>query len=127
MTIHPVPKPTPSVKAKKPVKRRNAKRYKANHERAYGPYADYIRSLPCCVCGLEGYTVAAHTETGGKGRKADSSTLVPLCSSRIALLKAIEGCHEESHRGVQTFEQTYHVDLKAIAAALYAEFQSTHQ
>lgn len=127
------PSRTAPPKRKAPPAKRNAKRAKANHERAYGDYAKWIRTLPCVACGVVGHSEAAHTASGGKGRKADASTLAPLCGPHTARVyclwdgigKAmlIEGCHRQSHRiGIQTFEAKYHVDLKAIAAQLWADY-----
>lgn len=109
---------------KKP-KPRNAKRAKANHERAYGEYAAHIRTLPCLVCKVvRSRMEAAHSTTGGMGRKADASTLVPLCGNRFSVGELIEGCHPRLHRvGVRTFEKAWGIDLKAIAASLWADWQ----
>ncbi len=138
MTIYPAPKPSPRTKkprkplprATKPIaksgkpKPRNAKRAKANHARAYGgEYADYIRSLPCCNCGITGRTVAAHSRTGGMGRKSDAKWLVPLCCNGPMPYdefgKPRDGCHELIHlHGPSLFN----IDLKAKAAELWAEW-----
>lgn len=66
------------------VKPVNRKRKAANFARAYGgAYADHIRSLPCLFsdadCG--GRIEAHHTRNGGGSRKADASTLVPICTN----------------------------------------------
>lgn len=50
----------------------------------------YIRKLPCCVCGVEGRTEAAHIRMGsqqfgkpptGAGEKPSDCWTVPLCTS----------------------------------------------
>lgn len=107
-------RPIPA-RAKKKIGR-NKQRQAREFARAYGEYAVYIRSLPCLICGHHGHTVAAHSRTGGMSRKSDAKWLVPLCCSRFG----VEGCHEESHNGIRTFEARYRIDLKAIAATLWA-------
>lgn len=88
----------------------NRKRRAANFARSYGEHAEFIRQQPCCIghplCRM--YRVeAAHTESGGIGRKAHRRTLVPLCSLHHASLH---------NAGVLTFERVCNVDLKALAA-----------
>ena len=107
-----------SVKAAKTrKKKRPAKEQRAKFEREYGgeEYLAFIHAQPCAACRLVGYTEAAHTATGGMGRKADAETLAPLC----------RWCHLDLHHmGVKSFETTYYpVNLKALAAALWTEFQ----
>ncbi len=136
-----VPKPRKRPKkAPKPIarsvrpKRRNQRRAAANYERAYSDaYGDWIRSKPCCVCGVTGRTVAAHTKNGGGSRKGGKETLVPLCSTGPQIWPAFnrtlglrEGCHEAAYDrvGVQTFQKMHGIDLRSIAARLYAEFQT---
>jgi hypothetical protein len=43
-----------------------------------GRYLDWIRSLPCLVCGRP--AEAHHTGPHGLGKKADDSTAIPLCT-----------------------------------------------
>lgn len=98
-------------------------RSKKSFQRIYHSeaYMEHIRSLPCVCCGEVGYSVAAHTESGGMGRKAGWETIVPLCSNRYDS----EGCHEESHRiGVKSFEAKYRLDLKALARETSARWTS---
>jgi hypothetical protein len=110
---------------------KNAKK-KANHERAYGEKAAWIRAQDCCACQCDGNydgkpQAAAHTASGGTGRKADASTLVALCQTRLSCItdEMVEGCHEQSHRiGVKTFEKKWGVDLKAKAADYEARWQT---
>lgn len=67
---------------------RNAKRSLANWKRAYGSEerVQMISRMPCLLCGSTP-SQNAHVETGGKGRKADASTVIPLCAA----------CHMEHH------------------------------
>jgi hypothetical protein len=115
----------------KPPKKKAKKRDRNDPARIYGgKYADWIRSLPCVGCGYQGPAVeAAHTTTGGMGRKADAETLVPLCGPRNISHEwcrstTLEGCHRLAHRvGHQKLEKVYRVDLKAKAAELWASWQ----
>jgi hypothetical protein len=128
-------KKAPARIARSPIKKkkRPAKEQRAKFEREYGGanYHAFVVLKPCCACELPGATVAHHTENGGKGRKADARTLVPLCGTierwRLFEAGSTEGCHNELHRiGVRSFEARYGVDLKAIAATLWTEFQESH-
>lgn len=72
----------------KPV---NAKRKAKNWERAYRSpaFVRWISRLPCWACNYAGPSPrqAAHTTTGGMGRKADANTVIPLCGV----------CHARQH------------------------------
>jgi hypothetical protein len=65
-------------------------------------YEDWIRSLACCACGVEGRCEAAHTGTDGDmSMKASDYSCVPLCSD----------CHTQApgayHRvGKRAFERS---------------------
>ncbi len=135
MTIHPVPKQ--GKKPKRPAKRiartaikkkkRSASEQRAKFSREYGgpAYLAFIKAHPCCACRVVGYTEAAHTVTGGTGRKADARTIVPLCGIRPYISGLGEGCHGALHRlGVTTFEQGYCAgkSLKEIAASLWSTY-----
>lgn len=41
-------------------------------------YLEYIRGLPCAVCGQHGPCVAHHVETGGMGIKTDDLKCIPV-------------------------------------------------
>jgi hypothetical protein len=73
----------------KPV---NAKRKAKNWARAYRSpaFVQWISRLPCWACGYAGPSPrqAAHTETGGMGRKADANTVIALCGV----------CHAKQHQ-----------------------------
>jgi hypothetical protein len=46
-------------------------------------YRRWVASLPCIVCGIEGYSQAAHPNCGrGLGQKASDLECFPLCSTR---------------------------------------------
>jgi hypothetical protein len=68
---------------------------------------EFVKWLPCIVT-LKSPCENVHTETGGMGRKADYTTIVPMISEK----------HHELHDiGVETFLRKYpHVNLRRSAA-----------
>lgn len=99
------------------VKRRNAKRRKREWLRAYGSpeRCDFVSSLPCVGCRVEGNCENVHIKSGGKGRKADARFIVP-------------GCHDCHHNelhahGRASFEAKFGVDLDVAAAETEALWQ----
>lgn len=53
-------------------------------------YRRYVAQFPCDHCGVEGYSQAAHPNTGkGMGMKADDFSCFPLCAPRFG----VPGCH----------------------------------
>lgn len=53
-------------------------------------YRRYVATFPCDFCGIEGYSQAAHPNTGkGMGIKADDFSCFPLCGPRFG----VPGCH----------------------------------
>jgi hypothetical protein len=49
-------------------------------------YLKYIRTQPCCQCGIRYNIHAHHTETGGMGIKASDYSCVPMCSNCHTIL-----------------------------------------
>lgn len=46
-------------------------------------YRRWVASLPCIVCGIEGFSQAAHPNYGkGMGQKSSDLDCFPLCSQR---------------------------------------------
>lgn len=84
----------------------NVKRRKRNHARAYGPpgYVEWTQAQQCAACKVEGFSICAHTRTGGTSRKADWVLTIPLCETREEReafgrpVVVTEGCHEFQHR-----------------------------
>jgi hypothetical protein len=81
---------SPLPRSSKRIRSRNPKRHRSEFSRCYHSRArvEFVKSLGCVVCTaispFFGITTAgkchnAHTETGGMGRKADYTTIVPLC------------------------------------------------
>ena len=54
-------------------------------------WRQYVASLPCLGCGLEGSSQAAHIRGHGMGIKASDYECVPLCCARLG----VRGCHAE--------------------------------
>ena len=53
-------------------------------------YRRAVAGLPCKVCGIAGYSQAAHPNTGkGAGIKTDDRLCFPLCCDR----PGVQGCH----------------------------------
>jgi len=90
----------------------NPERKAKLYERNYGEKADWIRSLPCLVCGARPCD-AAHVKSRGAG--GTSADLVPLCHAH----------HMEQHAiGVCTFEARYDVDLTLEAHDFHSQWES---
>lgn len=113
MKRSPLPRPTKRIRA------RNPKRQRQEFARAYGSEArvEWVKSQPCAVCRVGGYTENAHcppkSHAGGTGRKADSRFIVPLCGDRIGTI----GCHGMYDRlGRSVLVAAYNVDFDALAA-----------
>ncbi len=66
-------------------------------------YLQYIREHPCHVCGYY-LTIAAHTRTGGERIKCSDYLTMPLCVN----------CHEQQHKGFQTFAEKHSLDYDRI-------------
>ena len=82
-------------------------------------YKDWIRTLACCGCGVEGRSEAAHTGTdGGMSMKASDYSCVPLCPD----------CHTQApgayqRIGKRAFEQSTGLSFAALVAELQQEWQ----
>ena len=98
------------MKRKAGVKRVNRDRMARRYTQAFGPHAEYIRTLPCAVASeeCEGRTEAAHVRSRGAGGTAKD--LVGLCHFH----------HRQQHdMGVTTFQRTHSIDLVRLAADLW--------
>lgn len=59
-------------------------------------YRRLVALLPCCICGIDGYSQAAHASTGkGMGIKASDLELFPACADR----PGARGCHSRLDQG----------------------------
>jgi glucose dehydrogenase len=63
-------------------------------------YTDWVKSLPCCVCGTDQCIDPHHLKGHGHGgtRKADDRLTMPLCA---------EHHHNLHHYGHNRFDQRY--------------------
>ncbi len=53
-------------------------------------YRRFVASFPCFACGIEGFSQAAHPNTGkGLGMKTTDLDCFPLCAPHFGLI----GCH----------------------------------
>ncbi|MCL2887467.1 MAG: hypothetical protein FWF20_11985 [Betaproteobacteria bacterium] len=59
-------------------------------------YRRAVAALPCARCGIQGYSQAAHPNTGkGMGTKTDDRLCFPLCADR----PGVRGCHSLFDQG----------------------------
>lgn len=82
-------------------------------------HLDFIRGLPCLICGNDIETQAAHIRYGdrsagkrqtGMGEKPDDSFTIPLCGN----------CHRNQHRmNEMAFWVTHKIDPIRVALALW--------
>ena len=63
---------------------------KANPVRSQ-QYLRAVASLPCAICGIQGYSQAAHLPPEAKGMKQSDLLTFPLCCTRVG----IPGCHQD--------------------------------
>jgi hypothetical protein len=81
-------------------------------------YKAWIRTLPCCACGVEGRSEAAHTGSdGGMSIKASDYSCVPLCPD----------CHTQApgayHRvGKRAFERRHGLSFAGVVDRLQREW-----
>ena len=60
------------------------------------PYRRAVATLPCAICGVPGYSHAAHANQGkGMGMKACDLTCFPACGPR----PGFQGCHAALDQG----------------------------
>lgn len=74
-------------------------------------YRNWIRSLPCAVCGAEKDITAAHTEHNGMASKGSDYSCVPLCRVH----------HHAYDFGLRTkalFEQDFGIDMRRLVKRL---------
>ena len=76
-------------------------------------YRRAVASLPCAICGLYGYSQAAHANTGkGMGTKACDMTCFPACGPRVGS----QGCHAALDQGAM-FSKAVRRELEPAWAA----------
>lgn len=76
-------------------------------------YRRAVASLPCAICGIFGYSQAAHANQGkGMGLKACDLTCFPACGPR----PGIQGCHAALDQGA-LFTKVVRRELEPVWAA----------
>lgn len=99
-------------------KRRRAPRFGARRGPERNPaYLDYIRTLPCLVCGTWPVE-AAHSGPHGMAQKASDYTAVPLCYVHHRTGR------DAHHVLGRKFEAHHGIDFAAVTARLRAEFEA---
>ena len=77
------------------------------------PYRRAVATLPCAICGVPGYSQAAHGSEGkGVGIKACDLTLFPACCDR----PGVRGCHSLLDQGA-LFTKSVRRELEPVWAA----------
>jgi hypothetical protein len=120
VTVYAAPKPirvAKPPKEKKPRSRIASKNPARKRERFISDFGgaalnELLKSLPCVVCGIKGFSLAAHLKTRGSGGKADVQ--VPMCATR----GTTEGCHEKYDRRVPEV-RAYEERLKWFARGFF--------
>lgn len=85
------------------------------------PYRRLVASMPCVICGISGYSQAAHPNTNkGGGIKTDDRLCFALCCDR----PGVQGCHPKFDQGAlytrsqrRTLEAQWSVDTIATIVA----------
>lgn len=82
------------------------------------PYRRAVASLPCAICGVPGYSQAAHANQGkGMGIKASDLDSFPLCTVHPgADGRLVQGCHENFDQGA-LFTKAVRRELEPVWAA----------
>ena len=76
-------------------------------------YRRAVASLPCVVCGVPGFSQAAHGSAGkGMAIKACDTTLFPACCDR----PGVRGCHSQLDQGAM-FRKAVRQELEPVWAA----------
>lgn len=76
-------------------------------------YRRAVASLPCVICGVPGYTQAAHGSEGkGMALKACDLTIFPACCDR----PGVRGCHSQLDQGA-LFAKAVRRELEPVWAA----------
>ena len=122
-----VPKPSPRpTKARKPVRRSNAKRRAREFRRVYFSVerVEFVKRLPCASCGIVGFSENAHIEGHGTGYKAGYQRIAPLCGAGVYRTNVVTGKWEPSegcHRAYDRHRLPNFPKDKAEAAAIATE------
>jgi hypothetical protein len=72
-------------------------------------YLAWIRTQPCCVCGITRGIEASHTGTHGLGQKSPDSSAIPLCAKHHRT-----GADSYHKLGPRKFSEKHRLDIPAI-------------
>ena len=76
-------------------------------------YLAWIRTQPCCVCGITRGIEASHTGPRGIGQKSPDSSAIPLCAKHHRI------GNDSYHRlGPRKFSEKHNLDISAIVRRL---------
>lgn len=102
------------------LKRVNPERRASELERCFGDLAEYVRWLPCCICG--DFAEPCHVKTrrmGGAWRQLPDGTevgnIAPMCRKHH---------DEQGSVGIATFQERHRVDLEDIAREVGERFKA---
>ena len=76
-------------------------------------YLQWIRTLPCSVCGMTHTVEAAHTGPHGLSQKSPDWSAIPLCARHHRT-----GDDSYHKLGPRKFSEVHHLDIPAIVAGL---------
>lgn len=75
-------------------------------------YRRLVAARACIVCGIEGYSQAAHPPPTAKGRKEDDRMTFPLCTIHPdATGQLVQGCHFEFDQ----MQMVPRADMRSVA------------
>lgn len=114
------------------VKKINPARKRKEFARCYHSKerVEFVKSLPCSVCGVVGYSENAHIKNGGTGRKADYAQIVPLCGphptamNRAGITAGHHWVHDSGGYSRDEFEIVYDINLERVAARTEEQWQN---
>ena len=79
-------------------------------------HLQWIRTLPCAVCGSTRYVEAAHTGPHGLGQKSADSAAIPLC------IRHHRSGNDSYHKlGPRLFAAAHHLKISEVLNALNAK------
>jgi hypothetical protein len=79
-------------------------------------YLEWIRTLPCLVCGARRGIEASHTGPHGLGQKSPDTSAIPLCTRHHRTGK------DSYHKlGPRKFAELHNLDIPAIVLKLNAK------
>ena len=108
-------------RGRSPIRKRNPKRVKENHLRAYGgeERIEWFKAQPCLICGAIPSENAHVPSRSGMSRRGDACWIVPLCGGHHRTAK--DSLHALNKPG---FNAAHGVDLEQLAHVYDARFEA---